>query len=55
MFSHINGLIRAKQNNKTGYELAKAYLGESFLTAMNIRYIPPEDVTLKPSLFNTLK
>lgn len=55
MFSHINGLIRAKQNNKTGYELAKAYLGEDFLKAINISYVAPEDVILKPFLFEQLK
>lgn len=55
MFSHINGVIRAKQNNKTGYELAKAYLGEDFLKAINISYVAPEDVVLKPFLFDQLK
>lgn len=55
MFSHINGVIRAKQNNKTGYELAKAYLGEDFLRSINISYVAPEDVVLKPFLFERLK
>lgn len=55
MFSHINGLIRPNQNDKTGYELAKAYLGLDFLNAINISYVAPNDVILNRSLFNNLK
>jgi IS30 family transposase len=55
VFSHINGLIREKQGNKTGYELAKEYLGQEFLDAINIKYIPPNEVTLKPDLLKKKK
>lgn len=55
MFSHINGLIREKQGNRTGYELAKEYLGQDFLNAINIKYIAPDEVTLKPYLFDKLQ
>jgi hypothetical protein len=55
MFSHINGLIRPNQNDKTGYELAKAYLGLDFLNAINISYVAPNDVILNRSLFNNVK
>lgn len=51
MFSNINALIRKKQGNRTGYELAKAQLGEDFLAAINIHFVRPEDVILKPLLF----
>ena len=54
MFSHINGLIREKQGNRTGYELAKEYLGQDFLDAINIKYIAPDEVILKPHLFDKL-
>ncbi len=50
IFSHINGLVRKQQANKTGYELAKASFGEAFLQAINISYIAPHDVNLKPDL-----
>ena len=54
LFSHINGMIRPNQNNKTGYELAKAYLGLEFLNAINISYVAPNDVMFNPRLFNKL-
>ncbi len=52
IFSHINGLIRKSQANKTGYELVKAELGEEFLNAVNISYIAPRDIILKPELLS---
>ena len=51
MFSHINSLIREKQGNKTAYELARDYFGQDFLDLLNIKYIKPENVVLKPDLF----
>ena len=53
MFSHINSLIRENQGNKTAYELALSYFGQNFLDQINIKYIEPENVVLKPHLFDT--
>lgn len=51
MFSNINSLIRENQGNKTAYELARDYFGQDFLDLLNIKYIKPENVVLKPDLF----
>ncbi|HZJ89433.1 MAG TPA: IS30 family transposase, partial [Bacilli bacterium] len=51
MFSHINSLIRENQGNKTAYELALNFFGQDFLDLLNIKYIKPENVVLKPDLF----
>ena len=49
MASHINNLHR-RSLGSTPYELAKMLLGTDVLQLLNQRYIPPEEVLLKPSL-----
>ncbi|MFY9592190.1 MAG: IS30 family transposase [Bacilli bacterium] len=55
MCSHINAVIRRKQNNKTGYELVLKAFGKKFLDDVNITYINPKDVTIKPYLLHKKK
>ncbi len=52
MFSHINSLIREKQGDKTAYELTKACFGQHFLNLLNISYVQPQNVVLKPHILN---
>ena len=52
LFSNINGLRRLSLNNATPFELAKKTLGQTFLSLINIHYIPSKRIILKPSLFN---
>ena len=33
--------------NRTPYEFAKTFLGEEVLTKLNIKYIKPDDLTIK--------
>ena len=51
MFSHINSYIRESLKNKTPYELIEESFGQDFLNCIGIKYVNPNDVTLKPSLF----
>lgn len=50
MFSHINSYVRESNKNKTPYELMVESFGIEFLNLINITYIHPSDVNLKPSL-----
>ncbi len=52
MFSNINALIREKQGNKTAYELTRDYFGQEFLDLINVHHVEPENVVLKPHLFD---
>lgn len=51
MFSHINCYIRESIENKTPFELIKESFGQDFLNLIGIKYVYPNDVTLKPSIF----
>ena len=50
MFSHINSYIRESNQNKTPFELIKERFGSEFLDLIGIKYVEPNDVTLKPIL-----
>lgn len=51
MFSHINGIVREKFNNKTPYQLFKDKYGVMVLDALGIRFIEPQDVDLRSARF----
>ena len=51
MFSNINCYIRESIENKTPFELIKESFGQDFLNLIGIKYVYPNDVTLKPSIF----
>ena len=50
MFSHINSTPRRSLGDKSPYEMFSFMYGEQTANVMNIRYIPRDDVVLKPSL-----
>ena len=51
MFSHINGIVREKFNNKTPYQLFKDKYGVKVLDALGIRFIDPQEVDLRSARF----
>ena len=55
MMSHINSYKRPGLGNKTPYEMMKFLYGEDVCRVMGIIPIPPDDVTLNPSVFNHTK
>lgn len=50
LFSHINSYVRESNQNKTPFELIKERFGQEFLDLIGIKYVNPNDVTLKPIL-----
>jgi IS30 family transposase len=50
MFSHINSVPRKSMKGKTPFEAFDFFFGAEHAALMNIRYIPPDDVVLRPSL-----
>lgn len=55
IFSHINSVYRNSLNGIRPIDLAYAILGESFLKAINIKKIEPDDVNLTQSLTKKIK
>lgn len=50
MMNHINCYPRKNLGNKTPYEIFSALYGENLLKKLGIRFIPPDEITLRPSL-----
>lgn len=50
MMNHINSYSRANLGNKTPYEVFACLYGENILRKMDAELIPPDKVTLRPSL-----
>ena len=50
MFSYINAYGREVLDNKTPYQCFTEHFGVDVVKKLNIKYIAPEDVVLKPSL-----
>lgn len=50
MANHINSTARASLNGRTPFELAQLLLDEKVLEACAVKYIPPDQICLKPSL-----
>ena len=50
MMNHINCYPRANLRNKTPYEVFVAFYGEDTIKKLGISFIPPDEVTLRPSL-----
>ncbi len=51
MSSHINSVVRPKENNKTPYNETNRYMGHAFLSQLGIVLIEPKKVILKPTIF----
>lgn len=52
MMNHINNTKRKKLNGNTPYNLMKEKIGEENIKKLGFYFIPSQDITLKPSLFN---
>ena len=50
MISHINSYRRPNLGDKTPYEVFSSLYGEEILKKMDVELIPPDKVTLRPSL-----
>lgn len=50
MMNHINCYPRKNLGNKTPYEVFSALYGEDLLKKLGVSFIPPDEVTLRPSL-----
>ncbi len=50
MMSHINSYRRPNLGDKTPYEVFASLFGEEILKKMDVELIPPDKVTLRPSL-----
>lgn len=48
--NHINSTPRKKLEGRTPYQVAAEHYGEDVLNALQLRPIPPDDVTLTPKL-----
>ena len=55
MINHINNTKRESLDAKTPYELLVEYIGEENTKKLGLYYIEPNDIILKPSLFNKNK
>lgn len=49
---HVNSTPRKKLNGATPYQRALETLGPDVIRALQLRPVPPDDVTLKPELLN---
>ena len=50
MMNHINSYGRKNLGDKTPYEIFATLYGEEILRKMGVTFIPPDEVTLRPSL-----
>lgn len=48
--SHVNAILKPDLNNRSTFQFASFLYNEELLSLLNIQYIPPNDVHLKPSL-----
>lgn len=48
--SHLNSYIKASINNKTASDLVEVIYGKDVLDLLQVKKIPPAEVTLRPSL-----
>lgn len=51
MMNHINSYARASLGNKCPYEVFRFFYGDKLLNLLGCVTIPPQQITLKPSLF----
>jgi len=51
MINHINSTARASLNGNTPFKLAQMLLDNSLLDKLTLKYIPADEVHLKPALF----
>lgn len=52
MMNHINNTKRKKLEGNTPFNLMKEKIGEESIKKLGFYFIPPQDIILKPSLFN---
>ena len=52
MMNHINNTKRKKLDGNTPFILMKEKIGEEAIKKLGFYFIPPQDIILKPSLFN---
>ena len=52
MLNHINSYKRKKLNNKSPYETFAFLHGEEVLMKLGAKFIPPQDIVLKPELLH---
>ena len=52
MMNHINNTKREKLKGKTPFELMEKKIGKENIKKLGLYFIPPQDIILKPSLFN---
>ncbi len=52
LLNHINSSARDSLKSKTPFDLAEFLLPQKFLSALGLRYVPPDEVFLKPQLFD---
>ncbi len=52
MMNHINNTKREKLDGKTPFELMEEKIGKENIKKLGFYFIPPQDIILKPSLFN---
>ena len=50
MMNHINSYCRANLGDKSPYEMFRLFYGQAVLEALGAVHIPPNDITLRPSL-----
>lgn len=51
MMNHINSAARASLNGNTPFKLAQMLLDNSLLDKLSLKYIPADEIYLKPALF----
>ncbi|MDY6226360.1 MAG: IS30 family transposase, partial [Clostridium sp.] len=51
MMNHINNTARASLNGNTLFKLAQMLLDNSLLDKLLLKYIPADEIHLKPALF----
>ena len=51
MMNHINNTARASLNGNTPFKLAQMLLDNSLLDKLSLKYIPTDEIHLKPALF----
>lgn len=51
MMNHINNAARASLNGNTPFKLAQMLLDNSLLDKLSLKYIPADEIHLKPALF----
>ena len=51
MINHINSAARASLNGNTPFKLAQMLLDNSLLDKLSLKYIPADEIYLKPALF----